>query len=118
MAGKNPVPVIPAVVAERAKLAFPAIGVIKKLELAYIDPVKNDFRLLADDQGYGFTYDLTGIGSIKVAIGEAPSTKTTVKVAPGLTDAEIAEGVRRGYLVEETKPSSGRLGAVTFTENK
>lgn len=118
MSTKNPVPVIPAVVVERAKLAFPAIAVVTQLEAAYIDPVKNDFRVLADGQGMGFTYDLVGIGAVKVAIGEAPGEKTTVKVRPGLTPAEIAEGIRQGFLVSETKNSTGRLGAVTFTSNK
>ena len=118
MSAKNPVPAISATITERAKLAFPALGVIKKLELAYIDPVKNDFRLLADGQGMGFTYDLTGVGSIKVAIGEAPGPKTTLKVAPDLSETQIRAGIAAGYLVRETKDSSGRLGAVTFTENK
>lgn len=115
---RNPVPVVPAVTVERAKLAFPAIAVVAQLEMAYIDPVKNDFRLLADNQGEGFTYDLEGIGSVKVAIGAPPGDVTTLKVAAGLTEDQIKKGIALGYLTRETKPSSGRLGAVTFTAKK
>ena len=118
MATRNPVPFISPVLTAKVQLAFPAIAVQEQLEAAYVEPVKVDFRNLADIQGEGFTYDLAGIGSVRVAIGAPPGETTKVIVNPDLTQFEIDRAVKQGILIRETKRTTGRLGAVTFTPNK